>query len=80
MQRPNTYCTIPIFSHSLLTALDTPSRKLETKACHATLIFVDCRGTILLGVFGIAEEHAFVSSSFLIFAHAAGLAIMSEIS
>jgi hypothetical protein len=58
-----------IHPHSLVISL----RKFETESFHTTLIFVDCGGTVLLGIFSIAEEHALVSSGLFIFADTAGL-------
>jgi len=58
---------------SLIIQPHAPSGKLEAKAGHAALVFVDRGSAVLLRVLGIAEEHAFVSSRLLLIAYAAGL-------
>ncbi len=54
-------------------------RKLKSKACHATLVLVDCGSAVFLGIFGIAKEHAFVSGGFLIFAYTARLSTVNSL-
>lgn len=49
------------------------SRQIESKALHATLVFVNRWSAVFLGIFGIAEEHAFVSAGLLFFAYATWL-------
>ena len=48
-------------------------RQGEAEAFHAALIFVDRAGAVLLGVVGFAEEHALITDSLLLLAHAAWL-------
>lgn len=45
----------------------------EAETSHAALIFVDRAGAILLGIVGLAEEHALVTDGFLLFAYTAWL-------
>lgn len=47
----------------------------EPKSLHTELVFVDSGSAVLLGVFGIAEQHAFVSNRFLFLANTAWLEI-----
>jgi hypothetical protein len=51
----------------------------EAKASHADLVLVDHGGAVFLSVVGLAEEHAFVAGSLLIFAHTAWLHTISSI-
>lgn len=46
---------------------------LKAVALHADLVFRNEVGAVLLGVFGVREEHAFVALGFLVGADAAGL-------
>lgn len=49
------------------------SLDLEAKSGHADLVLFDCGFALLLGVFGLREEHAVIASSLLGFADTAGL-------
>jgi hypothetical protein len=45
---------------------------LKAVACHTTLVFVDRALAVFLRVVALAEEHAFVTGGFFVFADAAG--------
>lgn len=49
------------------------SLDLEAKSSHASLVLLDRGLALLLGVFGLGEEHAVIASGLLGFADAAGL-------
>jgi hypothetical protein len=76
MQRLVPCCTMSNCLQNHPLKLRDPSRKLKSKACHTTFVFVDCGSAVFLGVFGIAKEHAFISGSFLVFAYTAWLLIV----
>jgi hypothetical protein len=71
----STYTNIQ-FSHIFSYHPQYILREIEPKASHTTLVFIDCSGAVLLWIFGIAEEHAFIPSGFFDVTYAAWLSII----
>lgn len=65
-----------IQTQSLSSTPHTPSkplRKFEPKALHTTLVLINGRRTVLLGILRIAKQHTLIASSLLVFTHTAWL-------
>jgi hypothetical protein len=75
---PLQYCTSLIILQSYTYTPKSLLWKLESEARHTTLVLIDRGSAVFLGILRIAEEHTFVSASFLVFAYAAGLLIESQ--
>lgn len=63
---------MPLNASQCLSTRTVSLSYLESIASHTTLVFVNGALAVFLRVVALAEEHAFVATGFLIFAHAAG--------
>ena len=90
MRLSNAHCYLHVPSGGYLTSFRTTTATTtyycfdglwqgEAEASHADLVLVDRGGAVLLSVVGLAEEHAFITGSLLIFAHTAWLHTISSI-
>src|SRR3954451_4632306 len=71
---PTAQCATP--SNALVYPI-TFQLYLEPVACHTTLVLLDCALAIFLRIVALREQHAIVSTCFLVFANTARLVCVS---